>query len=56
MGLVDPGQFSQLVFTLVLTGTGTPTPNAGTVFYNARYTMFDSALGNQTNYPYGNTD
>jgi hypothetical protein len=45
---------SQVVFTLVLTGTGTPAPNAGTMFTFLRYAQLDPAIGNQTTYPYGN--
>jgi hypothetical protein len=56
MGLVEPGQFSQVVFSLVLTGTGTPAPNAGTMYFTLRYKQFDANIGNQTTYPYGNFD
>ena len=47
---------SQVVFTLVLTGTGTPAPNAGTLYGTLRYTQPDNNIGNATTYPYGNFD
>ena len=47
---------SQVVFSLVLTGTGTPAPNAGTLFTVLRYAQPDPNIGNSTTYPYGNFD
>ena len=50
---------SQLVFTVVFTGTTLPTPctfTAGQIFVAARYTQFDPAIGSPTVYPYGNLD
>jgi hypothetical protein len=55
-GVVEPGTFSQLVFTLALTGTGTPAPNAGTLYLTARYKQLDPNIGTTTTYPYGNFD
>ena len=55
-GVVSPATFSQVVFTLVLTGTGTPAPNAGTLYGTLRYTQPDNNIGNSTTYPYGNFD
>jgi hypothetical protein len=54
--VVEPGTFSQLVFTLALTGTGTPAPNAGTLYLTARYKQLDPNIGTTTTYPYGNFD
>jgi hypothetical protein len=47
---------SQVVATLALTGTGTPAPNAGTLFITVRYTQLDGSIGSATAYPYGNFD
>jgi hypothetical protein len=47
---------SQVVFTLALTGTGTPAPNVGTLFTTLRYVQPDPNIGNSTTYPYGNFD
>ena len=55
-GTVSPATFSQVVFTLVLTGTGTPAPNAGTMYGTLRYTQPDNNIGNASTYPYGNFD
>jgi hypothetical protein len=55
-GLVEPAVFSQVVFTLVLTGTGTPAPNAGTIYFTVRYKQLDGNIGTTTAYPYGNFD
>jgi hypothetical protein len=55
-GVVEPSTFSQVVFSLVLTGTGTPAPNAGTVYFTARYKQLDGNIGTTTAYPYGNFD
>jgi hypothetical protein len=55
-GLVEPSTFSQVVFSLVVTGTTTPAPNAGTLILTLRYTQPDTNIGNATTYPYGNFD
>lgn len=47
---------SQVVFTLALTGTGTPAPNAGTVYLTLRYIQPDPNIGSASTYPYGNFD
>jgi hypothetical protein len=47
---------SQVVFTLVLTGTTTPAPNAGTMYFTLRYVQPDNNIGTLTTYPYGNFD
>jgi hypothetical protein len=56
MGVTEPATFSQVVFTLVLTGTGTPAPNAGTIYFTVRYKQLDGSIGTTTAYPYGNFD
>jgi len=55
-GNVEPPLFSQVVFTLACTGTGTPAPVAGTLFVNARYSQIDTNIGTTTTYPYGTFD
>lgn len=49
-----PGvNFSQLVFTISLAGSGMTTITAGTYYFTVRYTQTDFT-GNATTYPYGN--
>jgi len=55
-GVVEPSTFSQVVMTLVITGTGTPAPTAGTLYLTVRYTQPDGNIGTTTTYPYGNFD
>ena len=55
-GVVEPATFSQVVMTLVITGTGTPAPTTGTLYLTVRYTQPDNNIGNTTTYPYGNFD
>ena len=55
-GVVEPATFSQVVMTLVITGTGTPAPTTGTLYLTVRYTQADGNIGTTTTYPYGNFD
>ena len=55
-GVVEPATFSQVVMTLVITGTGTPAPTTGTLYLTVRYTQPDGNIGTATTYPYGNFD
>jgi hypothetical protein len=60
-GIVEPAQFSQVVFTFTIpytggTGTTLPTITAGTFTVAMRYTQYDANIGNSTTYPYGNFD
>jgi hypothetical protein len=60
-GIVDPSQFSQVVFTFTIPYTGgsgstLPTITAGTFTAAMRYTQVDANIGNSTTYPYGNFD
>jgi len=55
-GTIEPATFSQVVMTLVITGTGTPAPTAGTLYLTVRYTQPDGNIGTATTYPYGNFD
>jgi len=55
-GTIEPATFSQVVMTLVITGTGTPAPTAGTLYLTVRYTQLDGNIGTTTTYPYGNFD
>ena len=56
LGNGQPATFSQVVFTLVLTGGTTPAPNVGTLYGTLRYSQPDNNIGNSTTYPYGNFD
>jgi len=47
---------SQVVFTIAITGTAMTGITAGSIFCTVRYTQYDDAVGNATNYPYGNLD
>ena len=55
-GTIEPATFSQVVMTLVITGTGTPAPTTGTLYLTVRYTQADGNIGTTTTYPYGNFD
>jgi hypothetical protein len=47
---------SQVVATIVLTGTTIPAPTSGTLYVTIRYTQLDGTIGSATAYPYGNFD
>jgi len=52
----QPSFFSQLVFTLSITGTSVAAPTGGKLNFIVRYTQADPTIGNLTTYPYGNFD
>jgi hypothetical protein len=52
-----PSEFSQVVFTFAINGTGmSGGPTAGQVYLTIRYTQADNQIGSTTAYPYGNFD
>jgi hypothetical protein len=53
----QPSEFSQVVFTFAINGTGmSGGPTAGQVYLTVRYTQADNNIGSTTAYPYGNLD
>jgi hypothetical protein len=58
-GVVEPATFSQVVFTLAITGGSSDlvaSSLAGVIYFTVRYTQPDNNIGNTTTYPYGNFD
>jgi len=52
----QPSFFSQVVFTLSITGTSVAAPTGGKLNFILRYAQNDPNIGNLTTYPYGNFD
>lgn len=52
----QPSFFSQVVFTLSITGTSVAAPTGGKFNFIVRYSQNDANIGNLTTYPYGNFD
>jgi len=52
----QPSFFSQVVFTLSITGTSVAAPTGGKLNFTLRYAQNDPNIGNLTTYPYGNFD
>jgi len=52
----QPSFFSQLVWTLSITGTSVAAPTGGQLVFTVRYRQADNNIGNSTTYPYGNFD
>jgi len=52
----QPSFFSQIVFTLSITGTSVAAPTGGKLNFTLRYAQNDPNIGNLTTYPYGNFD
>ena len=52
----QPSFFSQVVFTLSITGTSVAAPTGGKFNFTMRYAQNDPNIGNLTTYPYGNFD
>jgi hypothetical protein len=52
----QPSFFSQVVFTLSITGTSVAAPTGGKFNFTLRYAQNDPNIGNLTTYPYGNFD
>jgi hypothetical protein len=52
----QPSFFSQVVFTLSITGTSVAAPTGGKLNFTLRYAQNDPNIGTLTTYPYGNFD